>query len=226
MRIDILTVVPELLDSSFLYSIIKRGQDKGLVEIFVHNIRDFSEDKHRKTDDYAFSGGAGMVMTIQPIESAINFLKLQRDYDEVIYTSPDGILLSQKTANKLSLLNNIIILCGHYKGIDQRIREHLITMEISIGDYVLSGGELAAAVIVDCIVRLIPGVLSDETSALTDSFQDNLLSPPIYTRPAEYNGWKVPEILLSGNEKKINEWQEQQSYERTKQLRPDLLKND
>lgn len=167
-----------------------------------------------------------MVMTIQPIESAINFLKLQRDYDEVIYTSPDGILLSQKTANKLSLLNNIIILCGHYKGIDQRIREHLITMEISIGDYVLSGGELAAAVIVDCIVRLIPGVLSDETSALTDSFQDNLLSPPIYTRPAEYNGWKVPEILLSGNEKKINEWQEQQSYERTKQLRPDLLKND
>jgi len=225
MRIDILTVVPELLDSSFLHSIIKRGQDKGLVEIYVHNIRDFSEDKHRRTDDYAFSGGAGMVMTIQPIESAINFLKSQREYDEVIYTSPDGILLTQKIVNNLSLLNNIIILCGHYKGIDQRIREHLVTMEISIGDYVLTGGELAAAVIVDSVVRLIPGVLSDETSALTDSFQDNLLSPPVYTRPAEYNGWKVPEILLSGNEKKINEYQEKQAYERTRRLRPDLLKD-
>lgn len=226
MRIDILTVVPELLESPFRHSMIKRGQDKGLVEIHVHNIRDFSEDKHRKTDDYAFSGGAGMVMTIQPIESAINFLKSQRDYDEVIYTSPDGILLQQKVANKLSLLNNIIILCGHYKGIDQRIREHLVTMEISIGDYVLTGGELAAAVIVDSVVRLIPGVLSDETSALTDSFQDNLLSPPVYTRPADYKGWKVPEILLSGNDRKINEWQEQQAYERTKRLRPDMLKNE
>lgn len=224
MRIDILTVVPELLESPFRHSIIKRGQEKGLVEIYVHNIRDFSTDKHRRTDDYAFSGGAGMVMTIQPIESAINFLKSQRDYDQVIYTSPDGIQLSQKVANKLSMLKNIIILCGHYKGIDHRIREHLVTMEISIGNYVLTGGELAAAVIVDSVARLIPGVLSDETSALTDSFQDNLLSPPVYTRPAEYNGWKVPEILLSGNEKKINEWQEQQAYERTKRLRPDLLK--
>ncbi len=223
MRIDILTVVPELLESSFKHSILKRGQDKGLVEIVVHNIRDFSEDKHRKTDDYAFSGGAGMVMTIQPIESAINFLKSQREYDEVIYTSPDGIQLDQKLANNLSLLNNVILLCGHYKGIDQRIREHLITMEISIGDYVLTGGELAAAVIVDCVVRLIPGVLSDETSALTDSFQDNLLSPPVYTRPADYKGWKVPEILLSGNDRKITEYQEQQAYERTKRLRPDLL---
>jgi len=226
MRIDILTVVPELLESPFKHSIIKRAQDKGLIDIHIHNIRDFSEDKHRKTDDYAFSGGAGMVMTIQPIESAINFLKSQRKYDEVIYTSPDGILLSQKEANKISLLNNIIILCGHYKGIDQRIREHLVTMEISIGDYVLTGGELAAAVIVDCVVRLIPGVLSDETSALTDSFQDNLLSPPVYTRPANYKGWKVPDILLSGNEKKITEWQEKQAYERTKSLRPDMLNNE
>lgn len=225
MRIDILTVVPELLESPFNHSIIKRGRDKGLVEIHVHNIRDFSKDKHRRTDDYAFSGGAGMVMTIQPIESAIHFLKSQREYDEVIYTSPDGIQLTQKVSNKMSLLNNIIILCGHYKGIDQRIREHLVTMEISIGDYVLTGGELAAAVIVDSVVRLVPGVLSDETSALTDSFQDNLLSPPVYTRPADYNGWKVPEILLSGNDKKINEWQEQQAYERTKRLRPDLLKD-
>ncbi|MEI8113263.1 MAG: tRNA (guanosine(37)-N1)-methyltransferase TrmD [Bacteroidia bacterium] len=224
MRIDILTVVPELLESSFKHSILKRGQEKGLVEIVIHNIRDFSEDKHRKTDDYAFSGGAGMVMTIQPIESAINFLKSQREYDEVIYTSPDGNQLDQKLANNLSLLNNIILLCGHYKGIDQRIREHLITMEISIGDYVLTGGELAAAVIVDCVVRLIPGVLSDETSALTDSFQDNLLSPPVYTRPADYKGWKVPEILLSGNDKKIEEYQEKQALERTKRLRPDLLK--
>lgn len=226
MRIDILTVVPELLESPFKHSIIKRAKDKGLIDIHIHNIRDFSVDKHRKTDDYAFSGGAGMVMTIQPIESAINFLKSQREYDEVIYTSPDGILLSQKEANKISLLNNIIILCGHYKGIDQRIREHLVTMEISIGDYVLTGGELAAAVIVDSVVRLIPGVLSDETSALTDSFQDNLLSPPVYTRPANYKGWKVPDILLSGNEKKITEWQEKQAYERTKRLRPDMLTNE
>lgn len=223
MRIDILTVVPELLESPFNHSIIKRGREKGIIEIHVHNIRDFSEDKHRKTDDYAFSGGAGMVMTIQPIESAINFLKSQRHYDEVIYTSPDGIRFNQQEANKLSLAGNLIILCGHYKGVDQRVREHLVTKEISIGDYVLTGGELAAAVMVDSIVRLIPGVLSDETSALTDSFQDNLLSPPVYTRPADYKGWKVPEILLSGNDKKITQWQEQQAWERTKQLRPDLL---
>lgn len=226
MRIDILTVVPELLESPFKHSIIKRGQQKGLIEIVVHNIRDFSEDKHRRTDDYAFSGGAGMVMTIQPVESAINFLKSQREYDQIIYTSPDGQQFNQKMANQLSLLKNVIILCGHYKGIDHRIREHLVTMEISIGDYVLTGGELAAAVIVDAVARLVPGVLSDETSALTDSFQDNLLSPPVYTRPANYKGWKVPEILLSGNDKKIAEWQEQQAYERTKQLRPDLLKHD
>jgi tRNA (guanine37-N1)-methyltransferase len=197
-----------------------------LVEIYIHNIRDFSEDKHKKTDDYAFSGGAGMVMTIQPIESAINYLKSQREYDDIIYTSPDGVMLTQKEANKLSLLKNIIILCGHYKGVDQRVRDHLITREISIGDYVLTGGELAAAVIVDSVVRLVPGVLSDETSALTDSFQDQLLSPPVYTRPSDYKGWKVPEILLSGNDKKIAEWQERQAYERTQRLRPYLLKKN
>lgn len=224
MRIDILTVVPELLESPFSHSIIKRGKEKGLIEIYVHNIRDFSTGKHKRTDDYAFSGGAGMVMTIQPIEAAINHLKSQREYDEIIYTSPDGEQLTQKTANQLSLKKNIMILCGHYKGVDQRVRDHFITREISIGDYVLTGGELAAAVITDSVVRLIPGVISDETSALTDSFQDNLLSPPVYTRPAEYNGWKVPDILLSGNDKQINEWKEKQAYERTKQLRPDLLK--
>jgi len=226
MRIDILTVIPELLESPFKYSMIKRGIEKGLVEIYIHNIRDFSEDKHKKTDDYAFSGGAGMVMTIQPIESAINYLKSQREYDDIIYTSPDGVMLTQKEANKLSLLKNIIILCGHYKGVDQRVRDHLVTREISIGDYVLTGGELAAAVIVDSVVRLVPGVLSDETSALTDSFQDQLLSPPVYTRPSDYKGWKVPEILLSGNDKKIAEWQERQAYERTQRLRPYLLKKN
>ncbi len=223
MRIDILTVLPEILESPFNHSIIKRGKDKGLAEIHIHNIRDFSTDKHNKTDDYAFSGGAGMVMTIQPIEDAINHLKSQRDYDEIIYTSPDGELFEQKTANQLSLSKNIIILCGHYKGVDHRVREHLITREISIGDFVLTGGELAAAVMVDAIVRLLPGVLSDETSALTDSFQDNLLSPPVYTRPADHKGWKVPKILLSGNDKQINEWKEKQAFERTKQLRPNLL---
>ncbi|MDX9882404.1 MAG: tRNA (guanosine(37)-N1)-methyltransferase TrmD [Prolixibacteraceae bacterium] len=223
MRIDILTVVPGLLESPFNHSIIKRGIEKRFIEIHVHDIRNFSEDKHRKTDDYAFSGGAGMVMTIQPIESAINYLKSQREYDEIIYTSPDGILFDQKEANKLSMLKNVIILCGHYKGVDQRVRDHLVTMEISIGDYVLTGGELAAAVIVDSVVRLVPGVLSDETSALTDSFQDQLLSPPVYTRPADYKGWKVPEILFSGNDKKIDEWQEKQAYERTRRLRPGLL---
>ena len=224
MRIDILTVVPELLESPFNHSIIKRGQEKGLIEIYVHNIRDYSTDKHRRTDDYAFSGGAGMVMTIQPIEAAIEHLKSQRNYDEIIYTSPDGEQFNQKAANQLSLVKNILILCGHYKGVDQRIRDHFITREISIGDYVLTGGELAAAVITDSIARLIPGVISDETSALTDSFQDNLLSPPVYTRPAEYKGWKVPDVLLSGNDKQINDWKEKQAYERTKQLRPDLLK--
>ena len=224
MRIDILTVVPELLESPFNHSILKRAKEKGLVEIHIHNIRDFSKDKHKKTDDYAFSGGAGMVMTIQPIEDAINYLKAQRDYDEIIYTSPDGEVFEQRAANHLSLKKNIIILCGHYKGVDQRIREHLITREISIGDYVLTGGELAAAVMVDSIVRLIPGSISDETSALSDSFQDNLLSPPVYTRPANHNGWKVPDVLLSGNDKQVNEWKEKQAYERTKQLRPDLLK--
>lgn len=223
MRIDILTVVPELLESPFNHSILKRAQDNGVVEIHVHNIRDFSTDKHKKVDDYAFSGGAGMVMTIQPIEAAIEHLKAQRNYDEVIYTSPDGEVFNQRIANQCSLYENIIILCGHYKGVDQRIREHLITREISIGDYVLTGGEMAAAVMVDSIVRLIPGAMSDETSALTDSFQDNLLSPPVYTRPAEYKGWKVPDVLLSGNDKQINDWKEQQAWERTKALRPDLL---
>ena len=223
MRIDILTVLPELLESPFDHSIIKRGKDKGLAEIYIHNIRDFSTDKHKRTDDYAFSGGAGMVMTIQPIEAAINHLKSQRSYDELIYTSPDGEQFDQKTANQLSLAQSIIILCGHYKGVDQRVREHLITRELSIGDFVLTGGELAAAVMVDAIVRLIPGVLSNETSALTDSYQDKLLSPPVYTRPADYNGWKVPDILLSGNEKQISEWKEKQAFERTKKLRPDLL---
>lgn len=223
MRIDILTVVPGLLEGPFNHSIIKRAKDKQLAEVHIHNIRDFSNDKHKKVDDYAFSGGAGMVMTIQPIESNIEHLSKQRNYDEIIYTSPDGEQFNQKIANTLSSYNNIIILCGHYKGIDQRVRDQLITREISIGDYVLTGGELAAAVISDSIIRLIPGVLSDETSALTDSFQDNLLSPPVYTRPAEYKGWKVPEILLSGNTKIIEEWRFEQALERTKHLRPDLL---
>ncbi len=224
MRIDILTVVPELLESPFKHSIIKRGIEKGLVEVHIHNIRDYSEDKHKKTDDYAFSGDAGMVMTIQPIDTLITKLKKERKYDTIIYTSPDGKRLDQKMANSLSTLENIMILCGHYKGIDQRIRDFLIDMEISIGDYVLSGGELAAAVISDSIIRLIPGVLSDETSALFDSFQDDLLAPPVYTRPAEYKGMKVPEILLSGNTKAIENWRLEQSLERTKKLRPDLLK--
>ncbi len=225
MRIDILTVVPELLESPFSHSIIKRAVDKKLAEVHIHNIRDYSTDKHKKVDDYAFSGGAGMVMTIQPIESAIESLVKQRNYDEIIYTSPDGKPFTQKTANKLSCLTNIIILCGHYKGIDQRVRDQLITLEISIGDYVLTGGELAAAVMSDAIIRLIPGVLSDETSALTDSFQDNLLSPPVYTRPANYKGWEVPDILLSGNTKKIDEWRLEQAIAHTKKHRPDLLKD-
>ncbi len=223
MRIDILTVVPELLESPLGHSIIQRAKDKGVVEIHIQNIRDFSEDKHNKVDDYAFSGGAGMVMRLEPIVNAIESLTSQRQYDEIIFTTPDGDRYDQKTANTLSLKKNIIILCGHYKGIDQRIRDHFITKEISIGDFVLTGGELAAAIITDSVVRLLPGAMGDETSALTDSFQDNLLAPPLYTRPAEYRGWKVPEILLSGDHKKIEIWQEEQAYKRTKQLRPDLL---
>lgn len=224
MRIDIITVLPEMLESPLNFSIVKRARDKGLAEIFVHNLRDFSDDKHRRVDDYSFSKGAGMVMAIQPIEKALETLKSQRTYDQVIFTTPDGAVFNQQTANRISMMENIIILCGHYKGIDQRIRDQYITMEISIGDYVLTGGELAAAVITDSVVRLLPGVLSDETSALTDSFQDNLLSPPVYTRPAEYKGMKVPEVLLTGNDKLIDDWKHEQAIERTKRLRPDLYK--
>lgn len=226
MRIDILTVVPELLESPFNHSILKRAKDKGLAEIFIHNIRDWSTDKHKQVDDYAFSKGAGMVMSIEPIDRAISELKSQRDYDEVIFLTPDARQFVQRDANQLSLKKNLILLCGHYKGVDQRVRDHLVTMEISIGDYVLTGGELAAAIVADAIVRLIPGVLSDETSALTDSFQDGLLTPPVYTRPAEYKGWRVPDILLSGNDKLIDDWKQEQAYERTRRIRPDMLKND
>lgn len=226
MRIDILTVVPELLESPFNHSILKRAQVKGLAEIHIHNIRDWSTDKHKRVDDYAFSKGAGMVMAIEPIDRAISDLKSQRDYDEVIFLTPDARLFEQRDANMLSLKSNLIILCGHYKGVDQRVRDHLVTMEFSIGDYVLTGGELAAAIVSDAIVRLIPGVLSDETSALTDSFQDGLLSPPVYTRPAEYKGWKVPDILLSGNDQLVDEWKHEQAVERTKKLRPNLLPDD
>jgi tRNA (guanine37-N1)-methyltransferase len=224
MRIDIITVLPEILESPFNHSIIKRAREKGLAEIVLHNLRDFSEDKHRRVDDYSFGKGAGMVMAIQPIEKAIETLKSERTYDEIIFTTPDGIHYNQKAANQLSMKQNLMILCGHYKGIDQRIRDHFITMEISVGDYVLTGGELAAAIITDSIVRLLPGVLSDETSALTDSFQDNLLSPPVYTRPAIYKGMKVPEILLSGNDNLVDEWKHEQAVERTKKLRPDLYR--
>lgn len=225
MRIDIITVIPELLDGPLSLSIIKRAQDKGLAQIHVHNLREYSTDtKHRRVDDYAFGFSAGMVLQIEPIDRIISQLKAERSYDEVIYTSPDGETFNQKIANQLSLQENLIILCGHYKGIDHRIREHLITREISIGDYVLTGGELAAAVISDAVVRLLPGVLSDEQSALSDSFQDDLLAPPVYTRPAEYKGWRVPDILLSGHERKIAEWEHAQAVERTKLLRPDLLK--
>lgn len=226
MRIDIITVVPDILTSPFDVSILKRAIDKGLVEIHLHNLRDYVTDNYKQIDDYQFGGGAGMVMMIEPIDKCISALKAERDYDEVIYMTPDGATLNQKMANTLSLKENIIILCGHYKGVDQRVREHFITKEISIGDYVLSGGELAAAVLCDTVIRLIPGVLGNETSALTDSFQDDLLAPPVYTRPAEYKGWKVPEILTSGNFPKIEEWREEQSYLRTRQLRPDLLKED
>ena len=224
MRIDILTVFPDMLEGFFNCSMMARAQKAGLAEIHLHDIRDYTTDKHHKTDDYPFGGCAGLVMKIEPIDRLITDLKSQRDYDEVIYTSPDGEQFNQKTANSLSLLENVIILCGHYKGIDYRIREHLITREISIGDYVLTGGELAAAVMTDSIVRLIPGVLSDEQSALSDCFQDNLLAPPVYTRPAEYKGWRVPDVLLSGNQALIDDWEFQQSMDRTKKLRPDLLK--
>jgi tRNA (guanine37-N1)-methyltransferase len=223
MRIDILTVLPEMFEGPFGHSILKRAREKSLVEICIHNIRDFAHNKHKQVDDYAFGGGAGMVMTIEPIDLAIKHLKNQRDYDEVIYTSPDGILFNQKTANNLSTLGNIIILCGHYKGVDQRVRDHLITKEISIGDYVLTGGELAASVIVDSVVRLIPGAISDGTSALSDSFQDNILAPPVYTRPFDYNGWKAPEILLSGNTKEVEKWLLDKAIEKTQRLRPDML---
>jgi len=224
MRIDIITVLPDILESPFNHSIIKRAKEKGLAEIHIHDLRTYSENKHKKVDDYSFGKGAGMVMAIQPIEKAIETLKAERDYDEIIFTTPDGTVLNQQTANSLSLKGNLIILCGHYKGIDQRIRDTYITMEISVGDYVLTGGELAAAIIADSVVRLLPGVLGDETSALTDSFQDNLLSPPVYTRPAEYKGMKVPEVLLSGNDKLVDDWKHDQAMERTKKLRPDLYK--
>jgi tRNA (guanine37-N1)-methyltransferase len=224
MRIDIITVLPEILEGPFSHSIIKRAKEKGLAEIHLHNLRDYSENKHKKVDDYSFGKGAGMVMAIQPIEKAIETLKAERDYDEIIFTTPDGGVFNQREANSLSLKENIIILCGHYKGIDQRIRDTYITKEISIGDYVLTGGELAAAIIADSVIRLLPGVLGDETSALTDSFQDNLLSPPVYTRPAEYKGLKVPEVLLSGNDKLVDDWKHEQAIERTKKLRPDLYK--
>ena len=225
MRIDILSAVPSLLESPFSDSILKRAQEKNIVEIYIHNIRDYSTSKQKSIDDYAFGGGAGMVLSIEPIDKCIKQLSKERDYEEIIYMSPDGELLNQSICNQLSTqLKNVIVICGHYKGIDQRIRDHIITREISIGDYVLSGGELAAAVLVDAVIRLIPGVLNNETSALTDSFQDNLLAPPVYTRPSNYNGWKVPEILTSGNLKAIEKWRHEKSIEQTTKRRPELLK--
>ena len=224
MRIDILTVMPEMLESPLNCSILKRAQDKGLVEIVVHNLRDYSLNKHRKVDDYPFGGEAGMVMQIEPVDRCISALKSERNYDDIIFTTPDGEQFSQPIANELSMAHNLMILCGHYKGVDYRIREHLITREITIGDYVLTGGEIPAAVIADAVVRLIPGAIGDEQSALSDSFQDNLLAPPVYTRPAEYKGWRVPDILLSGHEAKIDEWKHEMSVKRTMELRPDLLK--
>jgi tRNA (guanine37-N1)-methyltransferase len=223
MRIDIITLFPELLKSPFEVSIVKRAIEGKKASIHFHDLRDYSTNKHRKVDDYPFGGGAGMVMMIEPIDRCISQLKSERSYDEIIYMTPDGLTLNQSIANTCSLMNNIMILCGHYKGVDHRIREHYITKEISIGDFVLSGGELAAAVFCDSIIRLIPGVLGDESSALSDSFQDQLLAPPIYTRPADYKGWKVPDILISGNTPKVEEWREEQALERTKRLRPDLL---
>ena len=225
MRIDIITVVPELVASPLNESILKRAQEKGLVQIVIHNLRDYTFDRRRTVDDYPFGGEAGMVMKPEPIFRAIEQLQSERTYDEVIYTSPDGIQYNQHEANRLSTLENIIILCGHYKGVDQRVRDHLITREISIGDYVLTGGELAACIIADSVVRIIPGAIGDESSALTDSFQDNLLAPPVYTRPAEFRGWRVPDVLLSGNFAEIEKWQYDQAWERTRRLRPDLLEN-
>jgi len=227
MRIDIITLFPEMFDGPFSHSIIKRAKDKQLVDIHLHQLRNYSPDKkHRRVDDYAFSGGAGMVMMIEPVANAIEALKSDRDYDEIIYMSPDGKLFDQAMANQVSMFENIMILCGHYKGIDERIREYFITKEISVGNYVLSGGELAAAIVVDAAVRLIPGVLGNESSALTDSFQNNLVSPPVYTRPREFRGWKVPDILLSGNEKNIDQWKLDQAIERTKKRRPELMEED
>jgi tRNA (guanine37-N1)-methyltransferase len=223
MRIDIISAVPKLMESPISHSILKRAQERGLIEVHLHDLRDFTDSKHKQIDDYQFGGGAGMVMMIEPIDKCISWLKSQRDYDEVIYMTPDGKTLTQSTCNKLSLGGNLIILCGHYKGVDERVRTHFITMEISIGDYVLSGGELPACIMVDAIGRLIPGVLNDESSALLDSFQDNMLSAPVYTRPAVYKGWSVPEVLLSGNEKLINSWRDEQAIKRTEERRPDLL---
>ena len=225
MRIDILSAIPELLESTLNHSIMKRAQQKGLLEVVVHNLRDYSTLKHKQIDDYQFGGGAGMVMMIDPILNAIKSLQKDRDYDEIIFLTPDGTILDQKIANNLSLKKNIILLCGHYKGIDERLREHIITKEISIGNYVLSGGELPAAVLVDCIGRLIPGVLNDETSALSDSFQDDLLAPPVYTRPAKYGDWEVPSVLLSGNDAKIDAWRHEKAIEKTQARRPELLRN-
>ena len=224
MRIDIITVLPGLLEGPLSHSIVSRAREKGLVEIHVHDLREYSTDKHRRVDDYPFGGDAGMVICVEPVHRAIRELTSERTYDEIIYTSPDGALFNQATANRMAQLRNLIILCGHYKGVDQRIRDHLVTCEISIGDFVLTGGELAAAVITDSLVRLLPGAISDETSALSDSFQDGLLAPPVYTRPADYNGWKVPEILLSGHAARIADWKHEQSLERTRNLRPDLLR--
>ena len=226
MRIDIITVLPELIEPFTKESILGRAQKKGLAEIHIHNLRDYTADKHRRVDDYPFGGGAGMLIQCQPLDACITALKAERNYDEIIFTAPDGEQFNQPMANELSLKENIIIICGHYKGIDYRIREHLITREISIGDYVLTGGELAAAVMADSIVRVIPGVIGDVESALSDSFQDNMLEPPVYTRPAEYRGWRVPDVLLSGNQAKIDEWKHNQSIERTMRLRPDLLADD
>ncbi len=226
MRIDIISAVPELMHSPFNTSIVKRAIDKKLVDVHFHNLRDYTTNTYRQIDDYPFGGGAGMVLMIAPIDKCISELKAARNYDEIIYMTPDAPVLNQKTSNSLSLCENIIILCGHYKGVDQRVREHFITKEISIGDFVLSGGELAATVLCDSIIRLLPGVLGDETSALTDSFQDNLLAPPIYTRPSNYNGWEVPEVLTSGNFPKIEAWREDKALQRTKQIRPDLLNED
>jgi len=225
MRIDILTILPGLFESPLNQSIIKRAQQKGVVGIHLHDIRDYSRNRQKQVDDYPFGGGAGMVMCVEPIDLLISKLKSEREYDEIVFLTPDGEQFTQKTANLLATKTNIILLCGHYKGVDQRVRDYLITREVSIGDYVLSGGELAAVVVTDCLVRLIPGAISDETSALTDSFQDGLLAPPTYTRPAQYKGWKVPDVLLSGNQKWIDDWRHNQSFERTRLLRPDLLED-